>query len=101
MNEERLLQEARLLTKFGDHKHICLPHMQLKKSQIASVLSQLLNAFDFLHEKHTHYVEMVMSMTASSCSCSLKSIGSITATGMVGKIDKYVSHRYRMKYWMN
>ena len=38
MNEESLLQEARLLTKFGDHKHICLPHMQLKKSQIVSVL---------------------------------------------------------------
>ena len=83
MNEEHLLQEARLLTKFGDHKHICLPHMQLKKSQIASVLSQLPNVFDFLHDKHTHYVEM-MSMTASSCSCSLKSIGSTTATGMVG-----------------
>ena len=38
-----------------------------ERSQTLSVLLLLLNAFDFLHGRHLHYVEMVMNMIAISC----------------------------------
>ena len=64
------------------------------EKQSNCVLSQLLNLFDFLHDKHLHYMEM-MNMMAASCNFfASDQILGVMGTTVLKEIASAIQHAH-------